>query len=279
MYPLRVSCFDIFGPNVSMITRASVMRLMVHTPDVKWIMTTEDYELATRCLALTEIPNLWLGCVVKNKAELASKVPFFRKVPAAHRFLYLEGLEETMNIENLLGNNGIEWLVLKGGEKPMHPLWVSYLQAQAAKSGTAFFFKGWGTWIPQAGTAWVDWVMPDGTHYKGSFDTRQELMARLGEDSCGIARATDEDYKHAHDIGGKPQTEFPKDMTVLLNMEVSIVFCEYNHKFAVLEDHPKQAGKFLCPHCMVHTLNKIISGTVVSESVQISSTNQRRPYA
>ena len=276
--PLRVACFDIFNSNVSIILRASVMRCIAQTPDIKWIMTTEDYELASRCLTLTEMPNLWLGCVVKNKAELVAKVPAFMCIPVAHRFLDLKGLEETMNVQSLLGNHGFEWLVLSGDKKPMHPIWVSYLQEQAAKAGAAFFFKGWGTWIPQAGTTWDNWVTPDGEHYKGSFDTRQELMARLGEDSCGIEQAAEVEYKYAHDIGGRPQTEFPKAMTRPFLSETQVVFCDKGHRFAAFDDHLKQAGVLVCPYCMDHALSKILSGSV-QESVQLYPYNQQRPYA
>lgn len=48
---------------------------------------------------------------------------------------------------------GIDWIIV-GGEsgkkaRPMHPRWVQQIRNKAARSGTAFFFKQWGEWLPE----------------------------------------------------------------------------------------------------------------------------------
>jgi protein gp37 len=49
----------------------------------------------------------------------------------------------------------IDWVIV-GGEsgkrgqvtRPLHPAWVMSVQSACARSGTAFFFKQWGDWLP-----------------------------------------------------------------------------------------------------------------------------------
>jgi protein gp37 len=46
----------------------------------------------------------------------------------------------------------IDWCIV-GGEsgkhaRPTHPRWVQQIRDRAARSGTAFFFKQWGEWLP-----------------------------------------------------------------------------------------------------------------------------------
>ncbi len=50
--------------------------------------------------------------------------------------------------------HGLDW-VIAGGEsgpraRPMHPDWVRSLRDQCQAAGTAFFFKQWGAFAPQA---------------------------------------------------------------------------------------------------------------------------------
>lgn len=55
---------------------------------------------------------------------------------------------------------GIDWVIV-GGEsgkrgqvtRPLHPAWVAAVQAACARSGTAFFFKQWGDWLPDGEAA------------------------------------------------------------------------------------------------------------------------------
>ncbi|MBO3760394.1 DUF5131 family protein [Ciceribacter sp. L1K22] len=47
---------------------------------------------------------------------------------------------------------GVDWIIV-GGEsgrnaRPLHPRWVQAVRAECIRAGTAFFFKQWGTWLP-----------------------------------------------------------------------------------------------------------------------------------
>lgn len=56
----------------------------------------------------------------------------------------------------------LDWIIVGGesgkGARPMHPDWVRSLRDQCAASGTPFFFKQWGEWLPwepEHGPCWV----------------------------------------------------------------------------------------------------------------------------
>lgn len=54
----------------------------------------------------------------------------------------------------------IDWVIV-GGEsgkrgqvtRPLHPAWVTAVQAGCVRAGTAFFFKQWGDWLPDGEAA------------------------------------------------------------------------------------------------------------------------------
>lgn len=42
----------------------------------------------------------------------------------------------------------LAWLIVRGGESPLHPDWVRSLRDQAEEAGVPFWFEGWGEWYP-----------------------------------------------------------------------------------------------------------------------------------
>ena len=46
---------------------------------------------------------------------------------------------------------GIRWLIVQGGESPVHPDWIRSLQRQAEAAGVPFAFLSWGSWMPCKG--------------------------------------------------------------------------------------------------------------------------------
>lgn len=64
--------------------------------------------------------------------------------------------EDTLTLEPLLGPlpsldlSGIDWVIAGGesgqGARPMHPAWLRDIRDQCIATGTAFFFKQWGSW-------------------------------------------------------------------------------------------------------------------------------------
>ena len=93
---------------------------------------------------LPKLKNVWLGTSVES-AEYADRIKVLRTIPAEVRFVSFEPLLGAVGRPNL---KGIDWAIV-GGEsgpsaRPMNPEWVTVIQENCAKFGTAFFFKQWG---------------------------------------------------------------------------------------------------------------------------------------
>ena len=93
---------------------------------------------------LPVLKNVWLGTSVES-AEYADRIKILRTIPADVRFVSFEPLLGAVGRPSL---KGIDWAIV-GGEsgpsaRPMDPKWVTEIQDNCAKYGTAFFFKQWG---------------------------------------------------------------------------------------------------------------------------------------
>jgi protein gp37 len=151
------------------------------------------------------LKNVWLGVSVENQQTANKRIPLLLQVPAAVRFLSCEPLLGPVDLmqDQLRRKDGsypfpyladkhrtkwlhnIDWVIV-GGEsgkdaRPMHPDWVRSLRDQCTKTGTAFFFKQFGEFIPSLqagekahetanynksyGERWVknSYLFPDGT--------------------------------------------------------------------------------------------------------------------
>jgi len=95
-----------------------------------------------------ELPsNIWLGVTVVDRQSGIHRIGYLRNVDAAIRFLSVEPLLEDLGKFDL---TDIHWVIV-GGEsgpkaRPMNQDWVLSIKEQCEKSGSAFFFKQWGTW-------------------------------------------------------------------------------------------------------------------------------------
>lgn len=92
------------------------------------------------------LPNLWLGTSIEN-ADTTDRIQHLRVTPAAIRFISFEPLIGPIG-EIDLGN--IHWAIV-GGEsgalaRPIREAWIDEIHSQCLRTGTAFFFKQWGTW-------------------------------------------------------------------------------------------------------------------------------------
>jgi protein gp37 len=90
--------------------------------------------------------NVWLGVTVEARAT-TERINTLRNIPASIRFLSCEPLLEDLGFIDL---SNIHWVIV-GGEsgkkaRPMKEEWVLSIEEQASTSGSAFFFKQWGTW-------------------------------------------------------------------------------------------------------------------------------------
>jgi len=95
------------------------------------------------------LPNVWLGVSVGARKHL-HRIDDLRNTPAAVRFLSLEPLLEDLGTLDL---TGIHWVIV-GGEsgdntaRMMQSRWVRSIRNQCIAAKVAFFFKQWGSFLP-----------------------------------------------------------------------------------------------------------------------------------
>lgn len=143
------SMSDLFHEQVSDAFILDVWQVMRDTPQHNYQILTKrpDRMAATVKYNVADVlPNVWLGTSIEN-AETAHRITDLRAVPAAIRFISFEPLIGAVGNIDL---TGIDWAIV-GGEsgrlaRPVQEEWIDQIHRQCARSGTAFFFKQWGTW-------------------------------------------------------------------------------------------------------------------------------------
>lgn len=212
----RVFCAslaDVFDNHATIMPewRADLWALIRATPNIDWMLLTKrpgniDWMLPPDWGA--GYPNVWLGCTVVNQAEADRDIPKLLAVPARVRFLSMEPLLGSVDLETIwlrrdgqratdLSNRLGDYvrplsgnftdsptihLVIVGGEsgpgaRPMHPDWARSLRDQCVAAGVPFFFKQWGEWITAKG---LPGHMTIGHVFDGGFQ-----MIRLGKNAAG----------------------------------------------------------------------------------------------
>jgi protein gp37 len=101
--------------------------------------------LQGRLAFAAELPHVWWGVSVEDRAHGLPRVEHLRQAPARVRFLSVEPLLEDLGEVNL---EGIHWVIVGGesgaGARPMEKDWVLSLRDQCERAGVPFFFKQWG---------------------------------------------------------------------------------------------------------------------------------------
>lgn len=101
--------------------------------------------LQTRLRFATDLPHIWWGVSVEDRAHGLPRIEHLRQAPAAVRFLSIEPLLEDLGEVNL---EGIHWVIVGGesghGARPMKKEWVLSLRDQCERANVPFFFKQWG---------------------------------------------------------------------------------------------------------------------------------------
>jgi protein gp37 len=101
--------------------------------------------LQTRLRFAADLPHIWWGVSVEDRAHGLPRVEHLRQAPAAVRFLSVEPLLEDLGEVNL---EGIHWVITGGesgvGARPMRKEWVESIRDQCGRAGVPFFFKQWG---------------------------------------------------------------------------------------------------------------------------------------
>jgi protein gp37 len=92
-----------------------------------------------------DLPHVWWGVSVEDRAHGLPRVEHLRQAPALVRFLSIEPLLEDLGEINL---DGIHWVIVGGesgpGARPMSQSWVVSIREQCERAGVPFFFKQWG---------------------------------------------------------------------------------------------------------------------------------------
>lgn len=160
------------------------------------------------------LPNVWLGTSVEDQKRADERIPALLRCPAAVRWLSIEPLLGSVDLERCLWidcphqnviegygcadcqnypglpSRALDWVVV-GGEsgpkaRPMHPEWVRSLRDQCLNAGVPFFFKQWGAWIPKSHTTlrhpWHAERTPDDGGWRVAVDGQKASWGSLAPD-------------------------------------------------------------------------------------------------
>ena len=62
--------------------------------------------------------------------------------------LKLSPLKEAIISNVFHKGDWLDWVIIEGGDEPMHPDWVRSIRDQCVESEIPFYFAGWGEWLP-----------------------------------------------------------------------------------------------------------------------------------
>ena len=141
------SMSDIFHEKIPFSFIDKIMKTIRETPQHRYQLLTKRDKRMVKYFETRSVPkNVWLGVTVEAKS-IKNRIDMLRTIPASIRFLSCEPLLEDLGEIDL---SNIHWVIV-GGEsgkraRPMKEEWVLNIEKQAVSSGSAFFFKQWGTW-------------------------------------------------------------------------------------------------------------------------------------
>lgn len=144
---------------------ARLFLLIEATPYLTWQMLTKRPENVLHLVPtnwLEGFPlNVWMGTSIEND-QVYDRIEHLVMLPAFVRFLSCEPLlgPITLPVDSADGSAFVEWVIAGGesgpGARPMHPDWARSLRDQCSETGTAFFFKQFGEYIPACQTDYID---------------------------------------------------------------------------------------------------------------------------
>ena len=143
------SMSDLFHEKVSDRFIVDVWKVMRETPRHSYQILTKRPDRMAHFLENKigdVLPNVWLGTSVENR-KVTDRINYLQRVKAIISFISFEPLIGSVGDVDL---SGIDWAIV-GGEsgsaaRPIKEVWVDEIYEQCTASGTAFFFKQWGTW-------------------------------------------------------------------------------------------------------------------------------------
>lgn len=155
----RVFCAslaDVFDAEVDDQWRIDLMQLIAHTPNLDWLLLTKRPQVAKKYLDKSGVlENIWLGATVEDQKMADLRIPILLSIPAKVRFLSMEPLQELVRLKDEWLMH-LDWIICGGesgpGARHMNPSWARSLRDDCQRSGTFFFFKQWGDWLPDSPT-------------------------------------------------------------------------------------------------------------------------------
>jgi protein gp37 len=144
------SMSDLFQPGVPDDYIVTVARIMAranwHTYQVLTKRADRLAELLDGKLRFAaNLPHIWWGVSVENRAYGVPRIGQLRQAPARVRFLSVEPLLEDLGTLDL---RDIHWVIVGGesghGARPIDPAWVRAIMNQCRSAKISFFFKQWG---------------------------------------------------------------------------------------------------------------------------------------
>ncbi len=144
------SMSDLFQPGVPDEYIMTVARIMAranwHTYQILTKRADRLAELLDGKLRFAaNLPHLWWGVSVENRAYGVPRIGVLSRAPARVRFLSVEPLLEDLGPLDL---RNINWVIVGGesghGARPIDPAWVRAIMSQCRAAKVPFFFKQWG---------------------------------------------------------------------------------------------------------------------------------------
>jgi protein gp37 len=162
--------------------------------------------------------HIWLGVTAENQEQANKRIPVLLQIPAAVRFVSVEPMLGTVDINQYLPHNPrlfsernghkgfLDWVICGGesgpGARPMHPDWVRNLRDQCQTAGVPYFFKQWGEWLPaecrgngetfyrnvsdgKMSITYSDWGKSRYHWWGGNFGDGKPVSFRIGKKSTG----------------------------------------------------------------------------------------------
>jgi protein gp37 len=155
----RVFCAslaDVFDAEVPDRWRLDLMQLIHATPSLDWQLLTKRPQVAKKWFDVQAMPsNIWMGTTVEDQKMADLRIPILLSIPAKVRFLSCEPLLEKVRLKDEWLMH-LDWIICGGesgpGARSMNPSWARSLRDDCVRSGTYFFFKQWGDWMPDGPT-------------------------------------------------------------------------------------------------------------------------------
>ena len=148
------SMIDVFDNQAPPGSHERLWALIQDTPNLDWQLLTKRPENIAEMLPDDwgeGYPNVWLGVSAEDQVRYDHRWPILAKIPAAIYFVSYEPALGPILFRKITRTIWCpDWIIVGGesgpGARPMDPQWARQVRDDCPGSGTAFFFKQWGTY-------------------------------------------------------------------------------------------------------------------------------------